>query len=298
MSNHVEFRHLRYFQALAKELHFKRAADRVFISQPGLSRQIKQLEEYIGVALFERDKKHVALTKAGEYFISEANFLLNSLQNSILQTQNIAEGASGELKIGFVGSAMQNVIPNLILQSTKQLPELKFSFEELRNAGQVDKLLSNEIDLGFIRLNRVPDQLYKKAIFQDTFSLVLPKSHPITPDNFNGINEFADESFILFKANYSPAYHKEIISICEDAGFYPKIVHNSVHASTIYRLVENGLGISIVPSALKDGYNMQVKFLELKDIPQRAHLSVCWSKNNRNPALQKVLNILDLKNAE
>lgn len=293
MSNHIEFRHLRYFQALARELHFRKAADSLFISQPGLSRQIQQLEDYVGSALFERDKKHVALTAAGQYFNKESAYVLNAIENMIKQTKTIASGELGEIKIGFVGSAMQNVIPTLILKTTQILPDLHFSFEEMRNAQQIEKLMSNEIDLGFVRLNAVPTSLNMKDIFRDTFSIVLPVDHEINEDNFRSIKQLKNESFILFQANYSPAYHDKIISICEDHGFTPKISHNSVHASTIYRLIENGLGISIVPTSLKHGYDMNVKFIELKNIKQKAELSIVWSKNNRNPVLQKVLDIID-----
>ena len=292
MSNQIEFRHLRYFQALSKELHFKKAADKLYISQPGLSRQIKQLEELIGAPLFERDKKHVDLTEAGRYFEKESKFLLNALENMVTQTTNIASGAEGELKIGFVGSAMQNVIPNLIIESTKDNPGLSFSFEEMRNAQQVERLLSNEIDLGFVRLDKVPDGLKLDKIYEDTFSLVLPKDHFLTNENFKNIKQVSEESFILFQPTYSPAYYRKILSICADQGFKPNIVHNSVHASTIYRLVEHKLGISIVPTSLKDGYNMNVKFIELTKIKQKAELSLLYSEKNRNPALKNLLDII------
>lgn len=292
MGNQIELRHFNYFQALAKELHFKKAADSIFISQPGLSRQIKQLEDIINVTLFERDKKHVELTEAGRYFQKEATFILNNIKNLIKQTQQVSEGKSGEVKIGFVGSAMQNVIPTLIREATIRFPELHFSFEELRNDTQVESLLINELDLGFVRLTQVPDDIIMKPIYEDTFSLVTPKNHPIDQTNFTSLQQFREEAFILFKPSYSPAYFSQIVSICEDHGFYPKVVHNSVHASTIYRLVESGLGVSIVPTSLQDGYKMNVNFIELKNIRQKAQLSLAWSKRNRNPSLQNVLGIV------
>lgn len=292
MSNQIELRHLRYFQALAKELHFKKAADSIFISQPGLSMQIKQLEDYLGVQLFERDKRHVNLTEAGKFFKSESAFILNNVGNLVKQVQRLAHGNEGEIKIGFVGSAMQNVIPELILKTTAIQPELHFTFEELRNDKQVANLLQNELDLGFVRLNKVPQDLIIKPIFQDTFSLVVSDKHCIAKEGFKSVSQLKDDAFILFKSSYSPTYFRQIISICEDHGFYPNIVHNSVHASTIYRLVENGLGVSIVPTSLKFGYQMDVRFIELSDIRQKAELSLVWSKKNRNPALQNVLNIV------
>ncbi len=289
MSNQIEFRHLRYFVALAKELHFKKAADKLYISQPGLSRQIQQLEGYVGTTLFERDKKHVELTEAGNYFLIESNFLLNALDKMISETNIIASGKNGDIKIGFLGSAMQEIIPNLILKVNKKYPGISFTFEEMSNSLQVEKLISNEIDLGFVRLDNTDSELNLVPIFEDTFSLVLPFDHPIDSTNFKSMKQFKNDSFILFQQSYSPAYYRQIVSICEDNGFLPKIVHNSVHASTIFRLVENNLGISIVPTSLQKGFNLKIKFIELKSIKQRALLSYAWSKKNRNPALKNVL---------
>lgn len=293
MSNQIEFRHLRYFLALSKELHFKKAADKLFISQPGLSRQIKQLEDFIGTPLFERSKKTVSQTAAGEFLEGEAIFMINALENAVAQCREIADGKTGVIKIGFVGSAMQSIIPKIVLDTNKGFPGISFTFEETANLTQVEKLLSGNIDLGFLRMDSLPDDLIIKPIFEDTFSIVLPENHPINEENFESVEQFQNDSFILFQKTYSPAYFAQINSICEDHGFHPKVVHNSVHASTIFRLVENNLGISIIPTSLKHGFDMKIKFIELKNISQKAKLSIAWSKKNRNPALMKVLNLIE-----
>ncbi|WP_235297888.1 LysR family transcriptional regulator [Portibacter marinus] len=292
-SNQIELRHLRYFQAVAEELNFHRAADKLFISQPGLSRQIKQLEFYLGFPLFIRDKKSVGLTEPGVFFRKEVDVILNQIERTIEHTSYIAGGQGGALKIGFVGSAMQNVLPDLIIASTRKHPQLTFSFEEMRNAMQIEMLLQSSLDLGFVRLDSVPQELILRPVFEDTFSLVLPIDHPLTAENFCDMSQLKSASFILFQPKYSPVYYKEVLSICEDAGFKPRISHNSVHASTIYRLVENGLGVSIVPTSLQKGYQMNVKFIELKDIHQKARLSIVYNKNNRNPSLKLILEIID-----
>lgn len=292
MSNQIEFRHLRYFSTLAKELHFKRAADKLFISQPGLSRQIQQLEEYIGTPLFERDKKNVSLTSAGWVLEKEAKFIINALENAVEQCLLTASGDTGSVRIGFVGSAMQSIIPDLILKVHHQYPKIHFSFEETANMTQVEKLVSGDIDLGFLRLDHVPEDLVIKTVKMDTFSLVLPYDHEISESSFKSITQFKDEPFIFFEKTYSPAYYAQIMSICEDHHFHPNIAHNTVHASTIFKLVENKLGISIVPTALQHGFDMKIKFIELKNIRQKAKLSIAWSKKNRNPALEKVLEMM------
>lgn len=288
----IELRHYVYFLAVAEELHFRRAAEKLFISQPGLSTQIKQMEENMGVRLFVRDKKKVKLTPAGAYLKNEVEFLLNYLKQIKNQARRIGDGELGELRIGFLGSAMQNVIPDLLLKLQKQYPSIHTSLEELSNKAQLNGLLKEQLDLGFVRVGQVPAALESKAVFEDTFSLVLPKDHDINQESFLGMHQVAEQDFILFSKEYSPLYYDTVMSICEDGGFLPNIMHKSVHAQTIFRLVESGLGIAIVPTSLQFGFQMRVKFIELKKIPQRAVLSVVWKKDNRNPVLQHCLKLL------
>ncbi|WP_144603448.1 LysR family transcriptional regulator [Algoriphagus algorifonticola] len=288
----MELRHLHYFQAVAEELNYRKAASRLFISQPGLSRQIKQLEELLEVQLFERDQKHVALTAAGEYFKSEVDFILNHLQTTQTQMKAISSGKIGELRIGFLGSASNQVLPELLQKLNKKEPGITTSLEELSNGVQVEMVERDRLDLGFVRIESVPDGLEKKVILRDSFSLVVPESHAIHNSDFLSLAQFSDEPFILFSSDYSRYYYDQIMGICRDAGFFPKIRHKSVHALTIFKLVENGLGIAIVPTSLKAGYELKVRFMEIPNISQFTELSVIWKPENRNPALGRILPLL------
>ncbi|MFK7813604.1 MAG: LysR family transcriptional regulator [Maribacter sp.] len=292
MGYQLELRHFNYFMAVADELHYRKAAERLFISQPGLSRQIKQMEEILDAQLFIRSKKKVSLTPAGEYLKGELAFVLNHLEITQKQLKLINEGSSGELRIGFLGSAMQNVIPKLLLKLRDEYPSIKTSLDELSNRAQVDAVLKDKLDLGFVRLSRVPKQLEIQSVFEDTFSVVLPKNHPLNEKSFKGMKQLKNESFVLFSQDYSPLYYDKVMSICEDAGFTPKVSHRSVHAQTIFTLVENKLGVAIIPTSLQNGFKMNVKFIELKKIKQRAQLSVIWKNDNRNPVLKHGVNLL------
>jgi len=288
----LELRHFKYFLAVAEELHYRKAAEKLFISQPGLSRQIKQMEDVLDTALFLRDKKKVTLTRAGTYLKGEVEFILNHLELTQIQLKSIDRGNLGEIRIGFLGSAMQIVIPKLLLRLKKSHAGIKTSLEELSNRAQVDAISKDKLDMGFVRLARVPKGIHIAPVFEDTFSLVLPKTHKISSRSFSGMGQFSEEEFILFTQEYSSLYYDTVMSICEDAGFSPKISHKSVHAQTIFKLVENNLGIAIVPTSLQHGFQMDVKFIELKKIPQKAVLSVIWKSNNRNPALQNCMDLL------
>lgn len=288
----MELRHLHYFRAVAEELNYRKASERLFISQPGLSRQIKQLEEMLGVQLFDRDKKHVGLTASGAFFKEEVDFVLNHLELTKNQLKLIAEGKVGELRVGFLGSASNQILPDLLTKLNLHQPLVSTSLEELSNPVQVEMIQKDKLDLGFVRMASVPEGLEMKTVLRDSFSLVVPENHTIGIADFFSISQFKDESFILFSSDYSNLYFEQIMSIYRDAGFSPRICHKSVHALTIFKLVEIGLGVAIIPSSLKEGYDLKVRFMEIPGIPQFTELSAIWKSANRNPALKRVLPLI------
>jgi len=292
MSNQIELRHIRYFLAVAEDLHFRKAAERLYISQPGLSRQIKQLEEELGIKLFERHNRKVQLTSVGLYLQKELSHNLKSLGHILDHAKLLHAGDRGNLKFGYVGSAIRKIIPNLLLKLRKKYPAILFSLSEMNNQKQVDDLLTDEIDIGFVRLERVPRGLEIQPILKEPFCLVLPSDHPIGARQFKNLTQFKEESFILFDQKYSSSYYERVMQIFDDSGFVPMVSHSTIHASSIYKLVENKFGISIVPKSLTLGAEKGVKFIELNKISQRTVLSVVWNKKNRNPMLQNFLALL------
>jgi DNA-binding transcriptional LysR family regulator len=292
MSYQIELRHIRYFLAVAEELHFRKAAEKLFISQPGLSRQIKLFEEELGVVLFERHTRKVVLTKVGEYLKEEFTLQLKTLSHTLDTAKLLQDGKKGALKIGYVGSAMQDVIPNLLLSFEKNHPNILFNLKEIDNQKQLEGLLDYSLDIGFVRLERVPRALEIKTILKESFCLVLPKDHSINEFNFKNLEQFKEESFILFDAKYSASYYEKVMQIFDDCGFTPLISHNTIHSSSIYKLVENNFGISIVPKSLAQKRGHHIKFIELDMISQKTTLSVIWNQKNSNPILQDVLELL------
>jgi DNA-binding transcriptional LysR family regulator len=292
MGYQIELRHLRYFLAVAEELHFRKAAEKLFISQPGLSRQVKLLEEELGVILFERHTRKVVLTKVGEYLKEEFTLQLKTLSHTLDTAKLLQDGKKGALKIGYVGSAMQDVIPNLLLSFEKNHPNILFNLKEIDNQKQLDGLLDFSLDIGFVRLERVPRALEIKTILKESFCLVLPQDHSINELNFKNLVQFKEESFILFDAKYSASYYEKVMQIFDDCGFTPLISHNTIHSSSIFKLVENNFGISIVPKSLAQKRGHHIKFIELDMISQKTTLSVIWNQKNSNPILQDVLELL------
>jgi len=292
MSYQIELRHIRYFLAVAEELHFRKAAEKLFISQPGLSRQIKLLEEELGVVLFERHNRKVILTKVGEYLKTEFSVQLKTLSHTLDNAKLLHDGKKGELKIGYVGSAMQDVIPNLLLSFEKNHPDILFNLKEIDNQKQIEDLLSFSLDVGFVRLERVPRSLEIKILLKENFCLVLPENHLINEDNFKSLKQFKEDSFILFDSKYSASYYEKVMQIFDDCSFTPLVSHNTIHSSSIFKLVENGFGISIIPKSLAKKRGYKIKFIELEMISQKTTLSVIWNQKNGNPILNDVLRLL------
>ncbi|CAH8289899.1 DNA-binding transcriptional LysR family regulator [Mariniflexile fucanivorans] len=296
MSYQIEYRHLKYFLAVAEHLHFRKAAESLYISQPGLSRQIKEMEESLGVKLFERHNRNVKLTTVGLYLKLELSKNLKSLDAILHHAKLLEDGKDGQLNFGYVGSAMQKIIPELLLNFTKTHPNILFSLKEMDNNKQIEGLLAQDIDIGFVRLEKVHKGLELHPILKEPFCLVLPKNHPIDASNFKTISQFKEEHFILFDPEYSASYYEKVMDIFNDNGFSPLVSHNTIHAGSIYKLVENNFGISIVPKSLKTENNANIKFIELTKIPQRTTLSAIWNKDNQNPILSKVLSIIQKEN--
>ncbi len=292
MSYQIELRHIRYFLAVAEELHFRKAAEKLFISQPGLSRQIKILEAELGVVLFERHNRKVVLTEVGVYLKDELSAQLQTLSHTIANAKLIQEGKKGALKIGYVGSAMQEVIPNLLLKFENNNPDILYNLKELDNNKQIEDLLSFTIDLGFVRLERIPKTLKSKVILKENFCLVLQENHPLRKENFESLRQLQKTYFILFDAKYSASYYEKVMQIFNDCGFSPLISHNTIHSSSIFKLVENNFGVSIVPKSLAKKRGYKVKFIELENIPQKTNLSMIWNQKNGNPILKNFLEIV------
>ncbi|MCV6628911.1 MAG: LysR family transcriptional regulator [Flavobacteriaceae bacterium] len=289
MKYQLDCRQLRYFVAVARHLNFRKAADSLFITQPGLSRQIKQLEAGLGTVLFERSSRVVQLTQAGKFLLEEAQQLFLQMEQLEQNIRLLGAGLKGEFRIGFVGSAMQQVIPKFLLAIDSHFKEVRVSLKEMSISDQVKALQNNQIDLAYVRLSKPPENMALETVFEDTFSVVLPEQHAMNLESFRHIGQLKNEKFIMFSSDYSPLYYDKIMSICKDRGFEPQISHKSVHAQTIFKLVEAGLGVSIVPSALQYGYNLKVKFLPLHNIRQKARLGVMWRKDNKNLLLEHLL---------
>ncbi|MEM7373925.1 MAG: LysR family transcriptional regulator [Bacteroidota bacterium] len=268
---------LRSALMLAQKLNFTRTAEALNIVQPALSRKIQQLEEEIGAPIFKRNKRNVELTPAGLYFIQEVEQIIKQLERVVDRTVKIHRGEAGELRIGFTHSVMQSILPGIIKKIRQGMPELKTILHEMNNRDQYLALQKGELDVGFCTNPLVPGKLKSRVIQVDHFVLLLPKNHPVDAENFTDLSVLAEEDFIFPSPSDGPNYVRMLESMCLDAGFQPKIIHETDSATTSFRLVEAGLGVSFEPLSSVKWNDLPVKLIELPDLPQKAALTMIWS---------------------
>lgn len=276
----MELRHLKYFLAVAEELNFTRASEKLFISQPPLSRQIIELEEELQAKLFIRNNKKVELTEAGKYFEKEVTALFQNLERVAVKTKKIGENVSGEFRIAYISSIYSAVISELIKHLKVQFPYVNFKLFEVSTTKQISALEQGKIEMGIIRSPIKSPKIKSHLWFQDGFSLVYNKNN-IQLKSEKEILNLKDETFIFFNKNYAPHYHEVLLELCAFYGFTPKIIHEANNINSIVQLVKNGLGISIVPSNIaKNNQDNELAFIELKKVNLRTDVSIITSKED------------------
>lgn len=287
----MELRHFNYFLAVAEELNFTRAAEKLFISQPPLSRQIKELEDEIGAKLFVRSNKKVTLTEAGKYFKTEITSQLQQLASIVIQTKKIAESVSGEYKIGYISSTFSDTMAKLVQFLTKHYPYLSIKLYEVSTVKQILALEQGKLDLAIIRAPLTSIKVTSSRWFTDTYSLVFNPQTTSIPET-NDLSCLKNEVFVFFNKEYAPVYYNSLIEICTAHGFVPNIVHESNNINSILQLVKNGLGISIVPSSvLQHHLDPALSFIEL-DTQFSTDVLLATPKHHSSPVTEEALSFL------
>ncbi|MFD2872082.1 LysR family transcriptional regulator [Mucilaginibacter ximonensis] len=284
----MEIRHLQYFKAVAEHLHFRNAAASLFISQPPLSRQIRELEEELGMQLFERNNKRVALTEAGKYFAASVDSIFAQLEES----KNIARqihnaAASGELKIGYISSVYQPYLAGVLKALRAEFPYIKTNLYERPTIRQIEALEQGQLDVGILRAPVQSENLTVHSLFFDPFMVVMPANDKAFRNRDQLSAFIKDKPFIFFNKEYAPQYHGKLVEICHRMGFKPDITHEVNNVHSILQLVEAGLGVSILPLSLQQQYaNLQLTFINLADIPVVTEVVLAYKKSNRSKALK------------
>lgn len=280
----MELRQLRYFIAVAEELHFTRAAERLCIGQPPLSYNIQQLEEELGVSLFLRTKRTVQLTEAGRQLMKKAYELLQLADKTKQLAQQLRTGQVGELHIGFTSSTPLTTLFSELIQKHRQAyPAVSLILKEMSTAKQLSALEKGELDLGFVR-PVFSDDLHSSQVSPITFShlrtdslvVVLPTNHPLNARQEIYIADLIQEDFLMYPAAVGTSIYRQIFQLCAKEDFTPRIVQEAAEASTLIGLVAAGLGITILPACFDRIQLAGVTYRPLQDTQARTSLLLAY----------------------
>jgi len=285
----VEFRHLRYFLALADELHFGRAARRLAISQPPLSWNIQQLEQSMGARLFVRNSKAVRLTEAGRAFVPAARALLAQADEAARLARDVERGVSGLVRVGFVSSMLYRGLPRLLSAYQQSRPGLRVRSFEMNSQDQVVALSHGQIDVGFVHTTQAPGELARVLFSSEPFVCCLPADHPRARARHIAPSDLGQEVFVMFSRAASPDYHERVLSICTAAGFSPDIRHEVRHWLSVVSLVAQGFGVALVPEAVRRAAIAGAAFVPLKAVAVQSQVHCLWRQVDGNAALLALL---------
>jgi DNA-binding transcriptional LysR family regulator len=287
----MEIRQIRYFLAVAEELNFRRAAERVHITQPALSRQISQLEGDIGVELLSRSNRKVELTVAGREFFNRATRILADLERARLSTQRAAAGQVGVLVVGYIPSASYVIVPQVLKYFREFYPDVEIDLRGMLSQHQFDALLSEKIDVGLLRPWRRIKGLTVQQIVSEPFVVVVPEDHRFAGRKAMPLAAFADEQFIMH-ARQIPGIsltYDVISRLFEEAGFSPRIAPESPeHMHLALGLVQAGFGLAVVPRSMALVPMPGVAFAELREQSHRSEIAMAWREDRADPRLRQL----------
>lgn len=280
---------LRYFSVLAEELHFGRAADRLAITQPPLSSGIKALEEELGVKLFERTSKHVALTPAGHAYLAEVRVVLDRVARAGEAARAVAAGQRGRLDIGFTGSMVYRDMPRTVRLFGERAPGIEVHLREMSSSEQIEALLHGQLHAGFVNLSAVPPRLRQLPLADDHFVCCLPDGHALAHAPSVALTALAQESFVMFARDVAPANHDNVIALFHRAGIHPRTRHGARQWLTVVSLVALGMGVALVPASLAQAGVQGVRFVPIAG-PRHPTVGVlAWHEEADAPALHVFL---------
>jgi LysR family transcriptional regulator, benzoate and cis,cis-muconate-responsive activator of ben and cat genes len=287
----MDLKRLQYFIAVAEELHFGRAAERLNIAQPPLSRQIAQLETELGVLLIDRSRNQIRLTQAGEVMLVRAREVLDRLDSAYREVSLIGKGGAGRLRIAFVGSATHGVLPNLIKSYRSHYPKVELALSAMNNAELKHALIQREIDIAIARPSLGDEEFRVAPLHHEPLIVAMPDNSPLSSSPQIALNDLTDETFILYPSRPRPSFADHILAVCHHEGFQPRDTVLAQDYQTAISLVAVGVGISLVPQSVSVSSRPGVLFRAYKGHNPGTSLSINARLDNRSP---HVMNFFDL----
>jgi DNA-binding transcriptional LysR family regulator len=291
MDQDIELRHLRYFVAVAEELHFGRAALRLHIAQPPLSQQIRRLEDLLGYPLFTRTSRSVALTHAGEALLERAHRTLRTVQRDIDETRSIGSGEVGSLHVGFVGSGMLTTLPAIFRAFREAYPRVSLHLHESFTSRVITGLEDNTLDAGILRDSDPIEGFHVTTLSSEPFVAVLPATHPRAKQKSLSAAMLRDEPFVYYPRSAGSRAFEKPLSLCEAHGFRPHIVQEASHWLTILRLIGAGLGVTIAPACVRRIVSPDVVCIPIRGAHVVSNIELAWRIGDTRPIVHRFAQI-------
>ena len=297
----MELRHLRYFVAVGEEEHFGRAAERLHVVQPALTRQVRQLEEELGCALFERLKWGVRLTEAGKSFLDEARRLLSDLGRGVERTRLVAQGKVGRLRVAFSEAATYGgeELPSILRHFRGGWPDVRLDLSPSTSLSAVEQVRNREVDVAFVYIPPSnPRELGSHTISVERVVLALPQAHPLVTRKRLSLRDLNDEPLIVPPRTAATVVYDAVLSACRTAGVRLKVAQEVASYTTMLSLVAGGIGLSFVVESAERTKPDGVVLRDIGDLRVKAQLFAVWRKDNTAPALLNFVEMIRSKFAE
>ena len=277
-------RHIRYFMAVADELHFRRAAERLGIAQPALSRAIRNLEDQLGVELFDRSNRRIAITQAGKTFLDGCRGVINAVEHTVENTRRVHQGQIGTLRIGYTDMAIAGLLPRRLKDFQEQQPGLVLQPHHDVTTTQLHKLEDGELDVGFVT-GPISRSGYDQCLIQsERFVCVLYDHHPLAKRKSIRLEELAHEVFVHGTSKDWEHFHAYLIPLCRRSGFVPRVVQEAFNTAGILGLVACGMGVTILTESVRGSAGAGLVVLPLEDIAEQLQTVAIWKARSGDRA--------------
>lgn len=286
-----ELRHLRYFIAVAEELHFGNAARRMNVAQPALSQQVMQLERHVGAELLKRTSRRVEMTPAGSAFLEHARRVLADVERAADSARRAARGELQTLVVGFADSAALSVLPALLRRFEAKYPDVHLELTENSTQAQLTALERSVVDVALVRGPIADDTFDVITLLRERFVVAVPEDHAFAGRRSLKVSALAPCPFVLFSRHLAPAFHDELIAMCRGAGFSPIVRAEAAEYQTILSLVAAGVGVSLVPASVKNLGRTGVTFVSLSDCTGEATVVLAIRKESSGPTLRQFVDV-------
>ena len=284
----MELRHLRYFVAVGEEQHYGRAADKLHVAQPALSRQIQDLENEIGFQLFERLPRGVKLSAAGSLFLEDARRVLQQVNEATARATRVARGQSGTLRLGFTeNSSWHGVVPRSIRKFRERHPDAELKLHPAGSVEQIEDIQRGRVDAGFMyNILKDDEDIDHLSVAIDHLELAVSKGHPLSKKKKLRLRDLVDAPFIWFPRQEGPEFYDGVMQQCYRGGLKsPRIVQEAGNEATVLSLVSHGMGVGWINETARWRCPKQVAILSVADLNIRLPMVLVWRKDNSSPLL-------------